>query len=90
MYLPLRHDKVAKVISDAIIGHRNQKKGIVKIYREGNTDIQWEKKILTIPPLKHNKPDILYWNKHNNICIIIDIAVGLDVNITKNITLKIK
>ena len=88
MYLPLRHDKVAKVIYDAIIDRKNQKKGIVEIYSEGNKEIWWDKKIATIPPLKHNKPDILYWNKHDNICFIIDIAVGLDVNITKNIKLK--
>ena len=32
--------------------------------------------------------DILYWNKHGNTCFIIDIAVGLDVNVTKNVNLK--
>ena len=76
------HDKVAKVIYDAMIDHKNQKKGIVEIYSEGKKEIWWDKKI-TIPPLKHNKPGILYWNKHNNICFIINIAVGLGVNITK-------
>ena len=30
MYLPLRHDKVAKVIYDVIIDCKNQKKGIVE------------------------------------------------------------
>ena len=88
MYLPLRHDKVAKVIYDAIIDCKNQRKGIVEIYNEGNKEIWWDRKITTIPPLKHNKPDILYWNKHDNTCFIIDIAVGLDVNITKNVNLK--
>ena len=63
------------------------KKGIVEIYNEGNKEIWWDKKITTIP-LKHNKPDILYWNRHDNACFIIDIAVGLDVNITKNVNLK--
>ena len=59
-----------------------------RIYSEGNKEIWWDKKITTTPPLKHNKPDIRYWNKHDNICFIIDIAVGLDVNITKKIHLK--
>ena len=86
MYLPLRHDKVTKVINDAIIDHKNQKNGLVEIYSEGNKEMWWDKKIITIPPLNHNKPDILYWNKHDNIRFIIDIAVGLDVNI-KNINL---
>ena len=86
MYLPLRHHKVAKVIYDAIIDCKNQKKGIVEIYNEGNKEIWWNKKITTI--IKYNKPDILYWNKHGNTCFIVDIAVGLDVNITKNVHLK--
>ena len=41
-----------------------------------------------MPPLKQNKPDILYWNKHDNTCFIINIAAGLDVNIRKNVNLK--
>ena len=88
MYLPLRQDKVVKVIYDAITNCKNQKKGIVEVYNEDNKEIWWDKKITSIPPLKHNKPDILYWNKHDNTCFIIDIAVGLDVNITKNVNLK--
>ena len=38
MYLPLRHDKVAKVIYDALIDSKNQRKGMVGIYNEGNTE----------------------------------------------------
>ena len=60
MHLPLRHDKVAKVIYDAIIDRKNQKKAIAEIYSEGSKEIWWDKKIKTIPPLKHSKPDILY------------------------------
>ena len=44
--------------------------------------------IKTQPPLKHYKPDILYWNKHGNTCFKIDIADDLDVNITKNVDLN--
>ena len=66
MYLPLIHDRVAKVIYDAIIDCNNQKKSILEIYNEGNKEIWWDKKIITMPLLKHNKPDSLYWNKHNN------------------------
>ena len=62
MYLPLKHDKVAKVIYEAIINRKNQKKGMVELYSKGNTETWWVKKITAIPPLKHNKPDILYWN----------------------------
>ena len=48
MYLPLRHGKVAKVVYEAIIDCKNQKKGIVEIYNEGNKEIWWDKKITTM------------------------------------------
>ena len=38
--------------------------------------------------LKHNKPDIVLWRKDVKKCFIIDIVVGLDVNVTKNCMLK--
>ena len=30
----------------------------------------------------------MYWNKTENKCYIIDIAIGLDINVGKNINLK--
>ena len=86
MYLPLRHNKVAKVIYDAIIDH--DRTPIDKIYTDNDKEIWWDKKITTIPSLKHNKPNIVYWNKTENKCYIIDIAFGLDINVGKNINLK--
>ena len=41
-----------------------------------------------MPLLKHNKLDIIYWNKHNNTCFIIYIAVGrkmLRANVPMNL-----
>ena len=57
MYLPVRHNKVAKVIYDTIINHNRIL--IEKIYTENDTEIWWDKKVTTIPPLIHNKPDIV-------------------------------
>ena len=85
MYLPVKHYKVAKVIYDAIHDCKNQRKGIIEIYNEHNKEIWLDKKITTIP---HNKPDISYWNKQDNTCFIINIAVGLDFIIIKNINMK--
>ena len=42
----------------------------------------------TMPLLKHNKLDMIYWNKHNNTCFIIYIAVGrkmLRANVPMNL-----
>ena len=61
MYLPVRHNKVAKVIYDAIIDH--DRTPIEENYTDNDKEIWWDKKVTTIPPLKHNKLDIVYWNK---------------------------
>ena len=61
---------------------------IEEIYTDNDKEIWWDKKVTTIPRLKHNKPDIMYQNKIENECYIIDIAIGLDVNVGKNIKLK--
>ena len=84
MYLPVGHNKVAKVIQDTIINH--DRTPIEQFYTDNNKEIRWDKKITTIPPLKHNKPDIVYWNKTENKCYITDTAIGL--NVGKNINLK--
>ena len=86
MHLPVRHNKVVKVIYDAISNHGRTP--IEETYTDNDKEIWWDKKVTTIPPLKHNKPDILYWNKTENKCYIIDIAIDLDINIGKSINLK--
>ena len=86
MYLSVRHNKVAKVIYDAIIDH--DRTPIEEIYTDNDKEIWWDKKVTTIPPLKHNKPDIVYWNKTENKCYIIGIAIDLYINVGKNINLK--
>ena len=40
-------------------------------------------------PCPHNKPDIVLWKKDEKKCHVIDICVGLDVNIDKNISMKL-
>ena len=57
MYLPVRHNKVAKVIYDTIINHNRIL--IEKIYTDNDKEIWWDKKVPTIPPLIHNKSDIV-------------------------------
>ena len=86
MYLPVRHNKVATVIYDAIIDQ--DRTPTEEIFTDNNKEIWQDEKVTTIPPLKYNKPDIVYQNKIENKCYIIDIAIGLDVNVGKNIKLK--
>ena len=51
MYLPVRYNKVAKVIYDAIIDP--DRTPIEEIYMGNDKEIWWDKKVTTIPPLKH-------------------------------------
>ena len=51
-------------------------------------EVWWDTKIETLTPLQHNKPDIVLWKKHEKNSFIIDVSVGLDVNVIKNIDKK--
>ena len=51
-------------------------------------EIWWDTKVKILTLLKHNKPDIVLSSKAENKCSIIDISIGLDVNVTKNFNQK--
>ena len=89
MYLPLRHDQVAKDVYRKLISDDdNAKVPILDVYSNKDTEIWWDQKINTACSLKHNKPDIVLWRKNDKKCFIIDIVVGLDVNVEKNCQTK--
>ena len=87
MYLPTRHNEVAKVIYENLISSETEvpMNSIQEVYSNADKEIWWDTKIKTSPTLEHNKPDIVLWLKKEKKCYIIDIKVGLDVNINKNI-----
>ena len=90
MYLPLRHNKVANVIYQNIVpnGQNKCRQPIREFYSNEYVEIWWDTKVKTLTLLKHNKPDIVLWSKAEKKCFIIDISVGLDVNVTKNFNQK--
>ena len=45
-------------------------------------------KIPTKPTLPHNKPDLLLWRLNEKKAFVIDVVVGLDVNVEKNYKTK--
>ena len=91
MYLPWRHNKVANVVYQNIVSKGNEKarQSIQEVYVSKDTEIWWDTKINTSHKCEHNKPDIVLWKKQEKKCYIIDICVCLDVNIDKNIKLKL-
>ena len=89
MYLPLRHDQVAKeVYRKLVISNDDMKVPIKEVYSTEDMTIWWDQKVKIPGTLKHDKPDIVLWRKNEKKCYIIDIVVGLDANVNKNIQLK--
>ena len=89
IYLPVRHDQFAKEIYRKLITpDENAKVPIIDSYSTDNIDICWDTKRKTPCGVKHNKPDIILWRKNEKTCYVIDIVVGLDVNVAENCTLK--
>ena len=91
MYLPWRHNKVANVVYQTI--HPKAKDGvrqpIREVYTDDDVELWWDTKVKTLAKLEHNKPDIVIWKKSQLKCFILDICVCLDVNVDKNIKLKL-
>ena len=89
MYLPLRHDQVAKdVYRKLITDDDNAKVPILDVYSSKDTEIWWDQKVKTACTLQHNKPDIVLWRRNEKKCYIIDVVVGLDINVEKNCQTK--
>ena len=91
MYLPWRHNKVANIIYQNVIPKADERKRqpIQESFSNKDVDIWWDKKITTLKRCEHDKPDIVLWNKVTKKCFVIDICVPLDVNIVKNINMKL-
>ena len=90
MYLPLQHNKVTNVIYQNIVPKEEEKcrQTIREFYSNEQLEIWWDTKIKTLTHVQYNKPDIVMWRKEDKQCFIIDISVGLDVNVTKNFSQK--
>ena len=87
MYFPMRHNKIAYVVYQYLVDKYNDTgNGIPEVYTNNEIEIGWDVQITTNKI--HDKPDILLWTKPDTKCFIIDVIVGLDVNITKNIKKK--
>ena len=91
MYLPVRHNKVAKIIYVGVIQRNNIDNQMISLqekYADEFVEIWWDTKIKTIPSLQHNKPDLVMRYKIDKTWFIVEIAVRLDVNTTRNYNQK--
>ena len=87
LYLPIRHNAVASVLYHQLT--KAEGKTIQTVFKNENIELWWDVKISTKPSLAHNKPDLLLWRLDEKRAFVIDVVVGLDVNVEKNYKAKL-
>ena len=91
MYLPVRHNEVAKVIYDELLkmyDNNQEVKSPEPTFRTDRIELWWDKKITVQPSVEFNKPDIVFWELQKKQCLIIDICVPMDVNVKREEKVK--
>ena len=95
-YLRSRHNPVAKKLYDELISHiteieqdqknsREMPQSIVKIK---HLEIWWDRGVITLTKIPHNRPDLIIWDSNTDECKIIDICIPLDTNLELQDTMK--
>ena len=88
-YLPGRQDVVAKTVLKDLILKINQtdkfkhQQDPEYVYKVKDCEFWWNLSMETATKLKHNKPDIVAWDRSRKICKVIVISCTADVKITK-------
>ena len=87
MYLPVRHNEVAKILYNELLAEagypQEERKTPESTFKTDKIEIWWDRKISVQPPVECNRPDIVLWELENKICKIIDICVPMDVNVSR-------
>ena len=93
-YLPMRHDVVAKTMYNAIRRKDSPENKSIKTYSDvesiathNMTEYWWNVPVKTSIKCKHNRPDIMIWDRKEKLCTVVEISCPADVNITLNIHL---
>ena len=91
LYLEVRHNYVAKLVYEKILQKyqiENKSKQPLKIISNEECEVWWDEKVLLPAGVKHNKPDIIVWDKKEKRCFIVEISVPADININRKIKEK--
>ena len=94
-YLSIRYEVVAKTVLKALILkiHPTDKfkheQGPEYIYKVKGCESSWNLSIETAIKIKHNKTDIVVWDRVEKIFKIIEISCTADVSITKKVEKKL-
>ena len=83
LYTTARHDHVGEVLLNEIIKDQQQQriKNPPPISMTPMREIWWNKLITTTSRVKHNRLDIVIWDKKTSVCTIIEIGVPFDTNV---------
>ena len=85
MYLPFRHDKVTYVICKQMLtSKRDENVYVQEFYKEDLVEVYWDTKIKILQEMQHIRSDTVVWKIKEKLCFIIDVSVGLGVNVGKN------
>ena len=86
MYLPVRHNEVGKVVYYGLLNKLENteiRKTPETTVKTTKVEMWWDKKIGVQPTVEHNRPDIVFWDLEKKRCLIIDICVPMDVNVSR-------
>ena len=67
---------------------QDEKVHVKELHKDDSIEVWWDTKIKTLQKIQHNRPDIVVWKNKEKLCFIIDVSIGLDVNVDKNYELK--
>ena len=91
-YLPLQHNVIAKCIYNKLLINDGQNRKLLQeldqIYNTNDKEYWWDTPITTATKVKHNKLDLVIWNKTEKICTVIEFSCPADINISKKIAEK--
>ena len=59
-----------------------------QIYNTNDKEYLWDTPITTAAKIRHSKPELVIWNKTEEICTIIEFSCPADINISKKIAEK--
>ena len=91
MYLPFRHDVVAKYIYTEILLAQDPQTKLTKpepVRNLGDIEIWWDVKVPCAPAVPCNRPDMVVWNKDKRTCHIVEVGIPLDKNVDEVETTK--
>ena len=93
-YLPLRHDRMGKILYVSHIQKHSPETKVEKIQepeyirRVKHMEYWWNISIKTATKIPHNKPDLTIWNHQKGVCTVVDFSFPLNSNITKKVAEK--